>query len=146
MKKSTLMTVLLLILPLLMVVIAAGPSGVTVFDGENTAYYSWLQPVVKSSFGWCAPVAALLNYLLFGIGVFYAVTKKQWCLKGIFGISFVAACIAVLPVVIQSEIKVVPNVMGAILLGADCVVAYLARKQAETEKEGKSKGKRLERR
>lgn len=146
MKKQNLMKIALLVLPLLVVLVASGPSGVTVFDGENTAYYSWHQLVVKSSLGWCAPVAMLLNYCVFALAVVYGLLGKTWSVKGIFGISFAAACIAALPIVVQSDIKVVPNVMGVIFLGAESMAAYLVMKKAAAEKEAKPRGKRLENR
>ena len=48
MKKPALTTILLLAFPLLTVLLASGPASVTVFDGVNTAYYSWHQVVEKT--------------------------------------------------------------------------------------------------
>lgn len=146
MKKSTVMTVLLLVIPLAVVTVVSNPSGVTVFDGETTQMISWLQTVPESTWGWCLPVAALLNYLVFGLAVIYGLRKKQWCLKGIFWISFAALCLASLPLVVQTQIKIIPNVFGLILLGVESVAANLARKNPELfAKKEKPQGKRLER-
>ena len=146
MKRSALTTVALLAFPLLMVLVTSGPAGVMVFDGETTTYCSWLQLVENASFGWCIPVAALLNYVLFGLAVLYAVMKKSWCLNGIFGISFVAVCLVALPIVVQSEIKAVPSVAGLLLLAAQWLTASVLRKKNAAEKKETPKGKRLERR
>lgn len=143
MKKRTVMCVLLLVLPLAMVFVAFNPSSVLVFDGETVQTVSYLQTVPESIWGWCAPVAALLNYVLFGLAVIYAVAKKDWCLKCIFGIALAACCIVVLPIVIQSEIKIIPNVMGAVLLGADCLAARVAMKMPANEKGAEPTGERL---
>lgn len=143
MKKQKWMKLVLLALPLLVVLVASGPSGVTVFDGENMAYYSWHQLVPKSDLGWCAPMAVVMNYAVFALAVLYFLKKKSWCLTGIFYIAFAAACVAVLPIVVQSDIKVVPNVMGVIFLGAESLMAYWMTKASEG-KEAKPNGKRLE--
>jgi hypothetical protein len=145
MKKPAWTNVVLLALPLLMVLVTSNPSGVTVFDGETTAYCSWLQPVASATFGWCVPAAALLNYVLFGLAVLYAVTKKSWCLSGIYGIAFGAVCIAALPIVAQSGVKVVPSVAGLLLLTAQWLTASVLRKKAAAEEKEVPKGKRLER-
>lgn len=145
MKKPALTTILLLAFPLLTVLLASGPAGVTVFDGVNTAYYSWHQVVEKAAMGWCAPMAVVMNYAVFALAVFYLLRKKAWCLKAVFILSFLAACVAALPIVIQSDVKVVPNAFGMILLMAESGVAYMLTKKAETKTE-KPKGKRLDRR
>lgn len=144
MKKMNWTTLALAVLPLMMVFVASDPSGVTVFDGTTTTTMSWYQTVPESPLGWCAPMAGLLNYVLFGAAVLYAVSKKRWCLQTIFGVALAAVCIVVLPVVAQPEIKIVPNVMGSILLAAECVVAYFVLKKPEDTKEKKKNGKRLE--
>lgn len=144
MKKQKLMKIALLALPLLVVLVASDSSSVTVFDGENIAYFSWHQMVSKSSLGWCAPVAVMLNYGVFALAVVNGLFGKAWGVKGIFGISFAAACIAALPIVMQSDIKIVPNVMGVIFLGAESLVAYVAMKKPEiAAEEAKPVGKRL---
>jgi len=136
---------LLALLPLAMVMLASGPSGVTVFDGTNTADFSWLQVVQNSTVGWCAPMAVVMNYVVFALAVVYLVKKKAWCLTGIFYLAFAAACVAVLPIVIQSDIKVIPNVMGAILLMTESLAAKLVMKKQPEEKAKNNKGRRLER-
>lgn len=142
MKKQTMMKLVLAVLPLLTVAVTAGPGSVTVFDGETTSYYSWLQMVPESLWGWCAPVAALMNHAVFALAVIYGLSGKRWCLRGIGGLAFAAACVAVLPIVIQSEIKIVPNVFGVILLIAEWGAAYLIRKSVAGE--NAPKGKHLE--
>ena len=146
MKKMNVTTMALLALPLMMVFVASNPSGVMVFDGTNVTMLSWFQMVPEAAFGWCAPAAGLLNYVIFGMAGIYAVLKKDWCLKGIFGIALAAVCIAVLPIVARPEIKIVPSVLGAILLSVESGVAYAAMKKAEPAKEEKKNGKRLKKR
>ena len=146
MKKINKMKAALVLLPLMMVFVASNPSGVMVFDGVTVSYVSWFQTVPESPYGWCAPVAGLVNYVLFGMAILCAVTKKKWCLQGVFGLALGAACIAVLPIIAQPEIKIVPNVMGAILLAAESAIAYMGLKKQEETPEKKYKGKRLKNR
>lgn len=145
MKNKTTLTVLLLVLPLMTVFVTSNPAGVTVFDGKTVQTMSWLQTVPESPLGWCATVAALMNYFLFALAVVYALVKKNGCLKGIFLIALAAACIAALPIVIQSEIKIVPNAMGIILLGLECIISRQLQKKTTEEKKNEPQGKRLER-
>jgi len=146
MKKNTLKKLMLILIPLVTVLVVSNPSGVTIFDGENTWYLSWMTLVSDSAWGWCAPVAGIANYLMFGLAVLYLVTKKQGWLKGIFGVGFAAVCIAVLPIIAQSEVKIVPNVLGVLLLAAEAAAAYLIMKNPEDQTEKKPKGQRLEKR
>ena len=133
MKKDKWMKIALLLLPLLTVAVASAAASVTVFDGVNTAYYSWHQVVDQSSFGWCAPVAVVMNYVVFVLAMVYFLKKKDWCLTGIFYIAFAAACVAVLPIVIPGDVKVIPNVMGVIFLMAESLLAkVMMKKQPET--------------
>ena len=142
--KKLKMDFLLLIVPLVTVLVISNPSGVTIFDGEHTWYLSWMTVVSDSAWGWCAPVAGLCNYVLFGLALLYLVTKKQAWLRAIFGVGFAAVCIAVMPIVVQSEVKIVPNVLGVLLLAAETVMAYVILKRpAEGEQK---KGQRLENR
>lgn len=144
MKKSTAMIVFLLVIPLSVVAVASSPSGATVYDGETAQMITWFQTVEGSAYGWCLPVAALLNYIAFGLAVIFGLKKKQWSLQGIFWLSFAALCLASVPIVVQTEIKTVPNILGVLLLGAESLAAHLVRKNPElfSEKE-KTKGKQL---
>ena len=146
MKKTGLTTLLLAVFPLMTVFVTSSPDGVMFFDGTAATYSNWLQPAVQSGMAWCAPVAALLNYLVFGLAVIYLVTKKSWGLNAIFYLALVATCIASLPVVSPGAVKIVPNVMGIIFLAAECITAALINKNEQKNDDQKPKGKRLERR
>ena len=146
MKKRSILVILLIVLPLLVVLIASGPSGVTVFDGENMVYYSWMQLVSDSSVGWCAPVAALLNYAVFAVTVFFILKKKIGCLKAIRNMAAVAGCLAVAPNLFPGNVMVLPDVFGGIALFADAVTAELLLKTENEEQKNAARGKRLERR
>ena len=142
MKKSSVLNILLYVLPLLVVYIALNPSGVLVFDGVNTTYCSWFQLVEGSVVGWCAPVSGLLCYVLFALAVIYGLTKKTWCLKGIRNVAFLAGCIAVVPNLVTADIMGVPNAFGAIILLVNAAIAFTMLKKTAVE-ESKPLTKRL---
>ena len=141
MNKTKFLRVTLLVIPLLVVLLAVRPDSVTIVGESGVSTASFLTLVEISSVGWCAPVAALMNYGLFAAAVLLCLLKKEIWLKISFGLSFVAMCIAVLPIVVNSSPKIVPNVFVAILLGGQCLAS---RKLMKPVKEPpKAEGKRL---
>ena len=146
MKKSTLLRAALVILPLLVVSVAVGPNAATVINAGTTDMTTWYQIVSESALGWCLPVAGLMNYVLFALAVGYLLLKKHWCARWIRGIAFAALCLAALPIVIQSDVKIIPNVLGLLLLAGDYFVAHVIVKEQMAAAEVAPKGKRLDRR
>ena len=145
MKKQMIWKMILLVLPLVVVMIASNPTSIMVYDGETLTYTSWLQTVPDSTVGWCAPAAVLMNYCLFALAVFYALREKGGCLKAMSLLALAAACVAVMPIMIQSDPKIVPNVFGAIVLGAEGIVARVVRNRAAGKAKEKSAGPRIKR-
>ena len=145
MKKHMIWKVILLVLPLVVVLIASNPASVMIFDGETLTYTSWMLATSESAVGLCAPVAALINYALFALAVFYALREKDGCLKAMSILALAAACIAVLPIMVQSEPKIVPNVFGAIALGTEGIVARIVLKNAAGKDKNESAGFRINR-
>ena len=137
MNKNKLLRVALVLLPLLVVLVVIDPASVTVIGEQEVNYVSFMHPVEESSVGWCAPVAALLNYVLFGMAVLHLLTGKEVWLKGIFGLAFAAATIAALPVIVNTVPKVVPSVLAAILLGTHCIVAKVLLRPEQQKQETK---------
>ena len=146
MKKTGFTKLLLVIFPLMTVFVTSSPDGVMFFDGTAVTYSSWLQPAVQSGMAWCAPVAALLNYLVFGLAVIYLVTKKSWSVNASFYLALIATCIASVPVVTPGAVKIVPNVLGIILLGVQTVTAAVLNKKEQKGQMNNSSGERLPRR
>ena len=146
MKKTGFTTLLLAIFPLMTVFVTSSPDGVMFFDGTTLLYSNWLQPAIQTGMAWCAPVAALLNYLVFGLAVIFLLMKKSWSLKAILYLSAGATCIVSLPVVSQGDVKIIPNVLGIIFLAAECITAVFINKSEQKNDPQKPKGERLERR
>lgn len=135
----------LFLLPLAMAVLASNPSAVVVFDTQTLSKISYFQTVPGTIHGWCAPVAAMMNYLVFAFVVAYGLLKKKWMLKTVLGLSLTAGCLALLPTLIQSTTKIIPNVFGGIFLLTESLLAYLLLKQnPQAAKKTMSKGPRLD--
>lgn len=147
MKKFSISKLALLALPLAVVAIAIQIGSVTVVQGDEVRYTSFAEAVVGSSVGWCAPVALVLTYAIFGLAVFYLVTKKDLLLNILRGASFVAACLASCPILVSGEVRVLPNAFAGLLLMALWLISHILLKaKNKEEKEEKPVGKRLSRR
>ena len=144
MKKQTVWNLLTMGLPLAVVAIAIRPGSVTVIRGMDAPVHtSFANAVSGSPVGWCPPVALLLTYAMFGMAVLFAVTKKPLWMKLIRGASFVATCLTACPIMIPSQVRVIPNVFAAILLLVLWGVAYYIVSNQEKQKEEATQGRRL---
>lgn len=145
MKKKTGMNIALLLLPLMAVGMAISPTSVTVIRGQEIAYTSFAQAVEGSYVGWCAPVALLLAYALFGMAVIYGLTKKELWLRLIRNVAFAGTFLAAVPILVQGEVIVIPHVLVAILLGILWAVAWYAVKTGGKPETKEPQGPRLTR-
>lgn len=144
MKKQTILNLLLLALPLAVVAIAISPNSVTVIRGmEAPAYTTFAEAVSGSIVGWCPPVTLLLTYAMFGMAVLHLVTKKPLWIKLIRGASFVAVCLAACPIMVPSQVRVIPNVFAAIVLLVLWGISHYMTANREKEKVEEPKGRRL---
>ena len=75
----------------------------------------------------------------------YVLREKEGCLKVMSLLALAAACVAVMPVMVQSDLKVVPNVFGAIVLGTEGIVARIVRNIAAGKDKEKSVTPRIKR-
>lgn len=135
MKKQTIVKALLILLPVLAVGLATTMDSVTVFD-PNTGvieYYSYfdLLPVKNQSM---IPVLAAVLALCSGIlAAVFLGKKKEGCLKASGYVAFVSAIVACIPILIQGEQMVVPNVgLPIFMLVQFAVTRYAEKLPAET--------------
>ena len=145
MKKQTVLNLVLLALPLAVVAIAISPNSVTVIRGLDAPTHTTFAEAVSGSIvGWCPPVTLLLTYAMFGMAVLRMVTKKPLWTKLIRGASFVATCLAACPIMVPSQVRVIPNVFAAIvLLVLWAISSYMVADQAKQKEEAAPKGRRL---
>lgn len=143
MKNQTATKIATLLLPLIVVYVAISPNSVTVIQDQQILYTTFAEAVSGSAVGWCAPVALLLTYALFGMAVIQLFAKKQAWLRWIRNLSFVAACLAACPILIQGQVTVIPNVLAAILLMVLWGVSYYALWSSRKENNSQPEGQRL---
>lgn len=144
MKQQTMKKIALLVLPLAACTIAATPGSVMVMRDGTAQAVSYMQIVQESAVGWCAPMAAIINYAVFAMAVLYALAKKNGFLKAVFGCAFASMTLAVLPVLARTEPMIVPNVFFALVLLAECVLAGLMLQNSKTGKMTQPAGPRLD--
>ena len=143
MKKQTLILIALILIPLIAVAIAISPGSVMVFQNQTLTTMSFAEPLEGVDFGWCAPVALILTYVLFAAVVIYALTKKQLVLKIVRGVGFVAMSLVALPIIARSEVLIVPNAFVGMLLAAHWLISHFTLRSMNPKQEEKPKGKRL---
>ena len=143
MKKQTLILIALILIPLIAVAIAISPGSVMVFQNQTLTTMSFAEPLEGVDFGWCAPVALILTYVLFAAVVIYALTKKQLVLRIVRGVGFVAMSLIALPIIARSEVLIVPNAFVGMLLAAHWLISHFTLRSMNPKQEEKPKGKRL---
>ena len=143
MKKQTLILIALILIPLIAVAIAISPGSVMVFQNQTLTTISFAEPLEGVDFGWCAPVALILTYVLFAAVVIYALTKKQLVLRIVRGVGFVAMSLVALPIIVRSEVLIVPNAFVGMLLAAHWLISHFTLRSMNPKQEEKPKGKRL---
>ena len=125
MKKKAFVKSLLILLPVLAVGLATTGDSVIVFDAAAgiTTYYSYFDLIPVTSLQNLPPLAGLLSAVCCICAVVYLIKKKQWSLKGVVGTALAAATAAVIPVMVQGTVKVVPNVGLPVFMLIEYLVA-----------------------
>ena len=139
MKKKALVKSLLILLPVLAVGLATTMDSVIVFDAAAgiTSYYSYFDLIPVTSLQNLPPLAGLLCAVCGICAVVYLVRKKTWSLKAVVITSLAAATAAVIPVMIQGDVKVVPNVGLPIIMTVEYLVSCYFLKNPEKAEETK---------
>lgn len=140
MKKQTMQKVFLVLLPILAVGLATTRDSVTVLDTRAgvTEFYSYFEMLPEGALRMLTPLAAVLSLASGVLAGLYAAVSKEWAVKGVFGTAFCAATAAALPILMRGDILVVPNVFFPILMGAECILAYVMRKKPAKQEEEKA--------
>lgn len=140
MKKQTLMKIFLVLMPVLAVGLATTKDSVLVYHPtwcmmQAYSYFDLLPVGVLQS---VTPLAAVLCVLVGGFAIGFVITGKKWCINAVKIIAFSAACLAVLPVLLPSDTKVLPNVGVPIFMMVEFVLAHIMGKMepGKTKKQG----------
>ncbi len=141
MKKETLMKIVLVLLPILAVGLATTRDSVMLFDVQAgiTEYCSYFTPLRTGPFQMITPLAAILSGAAGILAAVYAVSKRQGMLKAVVGTAFASATLAGLPIMLSTEVKIIPHVGLPIFMVLELFLAYymLKKPQQETEKGSK---------
>ena len=143
MDKKKIKPIALLVMMLIAMVLAGTATSVTVYapDAEVAycSFYTYIEDVPISG---CLTFSALFGAVGFGMALIYLVRKTVFWLKGLTVCSLAAATLSVLPLIMRSEVFLIPNLWIPILMLVVSVMSFYMAK--EPQEEEKSKGKRLE--
>ena len=144
MDKKKIMNLALVLLPLAAVVLAGLPNGVTVYSKEVTTPMTCSMFTLIEDVQWavCLPFAGIFGAVTFGLGVIHMVKQKPLWLKLILGTAFASTMLSVLPLMVQKDTILIPNMLIPILLGVEALLAYGLIRKPVQEAERK-KGTRL---
>ena len=136
MKKQAILKSLLILLPVLAVGLATTADSVTVFDSATgtLAYFSYFDLLPYGALQLITPLAAGLSILTGILAAVYLGKKSQKCLKGVMILSMAAAIVAVVPILLPSDVKIVPNVGLPVFMLLEYAFAYYQYKQLHGEK------------
>jgi len=147
MKKRAVLQSLLILFPILAVALATTPDSVTVFDTvtKQVQVFSYFDLIPESNLQMLPPLAALSSAVSGILAAVYLGKKKQAFLKGTGYAAVTSATLAAIPVVMQNQIMVIPNVGLPIFMVMQFGVSYYLQKK-ELEVPQKIEGKRLSKR
>ena len=142
MNKQRLLRLLLILLPVVAVAVACMPNSVMIFSPETkeTAYCSYLQLLPEGSFQVAGVLATLCASMSAGLAITYAVNKKAKLLTAVRVLSAIAMLVAVVPTLLQTEPKVIPNVAVPSLM---LIQWIMAGRMNRPQEEKKTLGRRL---
>ena len=146
MRKQVLIKSVFLLLPVLALGLATTKDSVMVFDpaAGSTGYFSYFDQLPVAQFQLLLPLVGTLCAVVGILAVIYLVTGKNRFLRVSCYTALVAAAMAVLPMVIAADVKVVPNVGVPVLMFVHYLLAYHWSGDGQKELQEKE-GRRLKR-
>lgn len=146
MRKQILIKSMFLLLPVLAVGLATTRDSVMVFDpaSGSTEYFSYFDQLPVAQFQMLLPLVGMLCAVVGILAVIYLVSKKKRFLRASCFVALAASAMAVLPMVIAADVKVVPNVGVPVLMFVHYVMAYHCSGEGQKQFQEKE-GRRLKR-
>ena len=146
MRKQILIKSMFLLLPVLAVGLATTKDSVMVFDpaAGSTEYFSYFDQLPVAQFQLLLPLVGMLCAVVGILAVIYLVSKKNRFLRSSSFAALAASAMAVLPMVIAADVKVVPNVGVPVLMFVHYVMAYHWSGEGQKQLQEKE-GRRLKR-
>lgn len=144
MRKQVLIKSVFLLLPMLALGLATTRDSVMVFDPVvgSTEYFSYFDQLPVAQFQLLLPLVGMLCAVVGILAVIYLITGKNRFLRASSFTALVAAAMAVLPMVIAADVKVVPNVGVPIMMFVHYLLAYHWSGEGQKELQ-EEKGRRL---
>lgn len=147
MKKSTILKILLIALPLITIGVESLPNSVSVWwrEGLETPVNescSFFATLSDGTLPTGMAIAGMATGAAFGFAVAYGVSRKKQWLAGVRWTALAAMVIASVSVALQTEPMVLPNVGVYLLLMGEWAVSYFLGKEPEVPQK-KTNGKRL---
>ena len=135
MKKQTLLKSALILLPALAVGLATTGDSVMVFDTltGKLEYFSYFDILPYGTYQTITPLAALLCVLVGVLAAICLAAKKEKLLKAVMVISMVTSIVAVAPILMSGDVKIVPNVALPLFMLLEYVAAYCLGKKPDTD-------------
>ena len=139
MKKTMLLKILLVLLPIMAVGLATTVNSVMVFDpaSAQTSYYSYFDVLPVKNLEMITPLTALTAALSGILAAAYMAAKQIYFLKGAGYAALASSCLAAIPMMVREDIIVVPNVGLPIFMVLTYIVSFMLQK---SEGEGAEKG------
>jgi len=144
MKKKTIFNCFLALIPVAAFFMATTGDSVAVYDIAAQEVYklSYFAPVVGASYAFLTPLAGWLTVVTAVLALVMILGKKAGCLPWLKWLSLVAACVAVAPMLLQGNMRVVPNFFLPLLMMVEYLLCMFAGKADRVAPE-KTEGRRL---
>ena len=133
MKKTMILKILLVLLPIMAVGLATTVNSVMVFEpvSGQTSYYSYFDVLPVKNLEMITPLAALAAALSGILAAAYMASKRSYFLKGAGYTALASSCLAAIPLMVREDIVVVPNVGLPIFMVVTYIVAYMLQKSTQ---------------
>lgn len=132
MKPEKLKSIALVVLPLAAALLAGLPDAVRVlyFQTEQIGFCSYFALVEEAAAGLCLPFAGYCAALTFGMAVLFLVTRKAWCRWAVMIMAFLSMTLAVIPVLVQGDVRLMPGMLPPVLMGVELLVCRVTGTEA----------------
>ena len=143
MDKLKIKRIALVLLPMIATMLAGMGTSVAVYaPGAEVAYCSFFTYIEDVPSSIAMPFAILAGAATFGMALLYQVKKTAFWVKSMVVCSMACATLSVLPLILRTEVYMIPNMWVPILMLVTCLLANYEAKHPQEE--SKPKGKRLE--
>lgn len=136
MKKERIFNLALILLPVVAVGIACTPNSILLYDAEKdaAAYTTFLALLPEGTLRIAPVLALLLSSISAGFAISFVLGRKQGFLKAIQVLSFLAVTAAVVPILMQTQVRVLPNMWVPLLMAGQWILTAVYRAGEEKNK------------